>query len=482
MKNCRTNNLHSIFLMHKSMQSFAAFKTDATGSSAMRVITASLLAVGLVSLPSSVFAQTKNKATPAKAAASVKELVQVVKPPIALAYIDVATSASDMPGGNLMAGAAQGAQSGGGFFGALSGLAKGAIGGASDRGNVFGNTHSLGFASGRFVDVSVYTSKNPGLSEAKQFIPTVMNLGESLQLNAPVPEKVVQQHVPVDENPVEPTYEKPKGKISVYWGCGETIRPGQPRTLDVATASMEDYAKFFVMRGKTTKGARSQPGHPAWPNKVDDRKVPDTASLIGQHNFVGSGIPESFKVSLGAPQDLMPSIELKQTKKDGAVLLDWKTIPHARGYFVSVMGGKTDGNSGDNASGEMIVWTSSELADFGFGLIDYQSNQDTDKWVKDKVIMPASATQCAVPKGIFPDGGAGMLRMIAYGSDAYFAYPPRPEDPKIAWEPDWQTKVRVKSVFSSILGGMGDMGEKSVPKKEEKKNKATDLLKNLFGN
>ena len=72
--------------------------------------------------------------------------------------------------------------------------------------------------------------------------------------------------------------------------------------------------------------------------------------------------------------------------------------------------------------------------------------------------------------------------MIAYGSDAYFAYPPRPEDPKIAWEPDWQTKVRVKSVFSSILGGMGDMGEKPAPKKDEKKNKATDLLKSLFGN
>ncbi|MFZ6817162.1 hypothetical protein [Undibacterium sp. Ji22W] len=447
----------------------------------MTTLSILLLAAGLFSLPETSLAQTKNKAAaPIKPSTAGKEFVQVVKPPIALAYIDVATSGSDMPGGNLMAGAAQGAQSGGGLFGALTGMAKGAMGGASDRGNVFGSTHSLGFVSGKFLDISVYTSKNPGLSEAKQFIPNVMNLGESLQLNAPVPEKIV--HVPVDETPVEPTYEKPKGKISVYWGCGETIRPGQPRTLDVATASMDDYAKFFVMRGKTTKGARWQPGHPAWPNKVDDRKVPDTASLVGQHNFVGNGIPESFKVSLAAPQDLMPSIELKQTKKDGAVALDWKSIPHARGYFVTVMGGKSDGSAGENASGEMIVWTSSELADLGFGLMDYQSNQDIDKWIKEKVILSANATQCAVPKGIFPDGGAGMLRMIAYGSDAYFSYPPRPEDPKIAWEPDWQTKVRVKSVFGSILGGMGDMGEKPQPKKEEKKNKATDLLKSLFGN
>lgn len=442
-------------------------------------LTLFLIATGLASLPALGGTQTKSKAiAPAKTSGSSKDIVQVVKPPIALAYIDVATIGSDMPGGNLMAGAAQGAQSGGGFFGALTGMAKGAMNGASDRGNVFGNTHSMGFLSGKFVDVSVYTNKNPGLSEAKQLIPSGMNLGESLQLNAPIPEKVVQQHEPVDETPVEPTYEKPKGKISVYWGCGETIRSGQPRTLDVATASMDDYAKFFVMRGKTTKGARWQPGHPAWPNKIDDRKVPDTASLLGQHHFVGNGIPDNFTVGLAAPQDLMPAIELKQTKKEGAVALEWKTIPHARAYFVTVMGGKSDGKD----SGEMIVWTSSELADLGFGLLDYQSNQDIDKWVKDKVMLPANATQCAVPKGIFPEGGAGMLRMIAFGSEAYFAHPPRPEDPKIAWEPDWQTKVRVKSIFSSILGGMGDMGEKPAPRKEEKKNKATDLLKNLFGN
>jgi len=467
----------TIFLQRRTLKlsSKLSFKLISKLSVASCLV---LSAAGLLAFPLSAQAQTKAKPAPAaKSAVPPKEIVQVVKPPIALAFIDAATNASDMPGGNLMAGAAQGAQSGGGFFGALSGMAKGAVGGVSDRGNVFGNTHSMGFSSGKFVDVSVYTTKNPSLGDAKQMIPSVMNLGESLQLNAPVPEKK-EIPVTVDETPLEPTYEKPKGKISVYWGCGETIRPGQPRTLDVATASMDDYAKFFVMRGKTTKGARWQPGNPAWPNKIDDRKVPDTASLVGQHQFVGNGIPESFKVSLGAPQDLMPAIELQQTKKEGAVALQWKNIAHARGYFLSVMGGQATG--GD--SGEMIVWTSSELPDFGFGLMDYQSNQDIDKWIKEQVILPATATQCAVPKGIFGENGAGMLRMIAYGSDAYFAYPPRPEDPKIAWEPDWQTKVRVKSVYGSILGGMGDMGGKPKSQKEEKKPKATDLLKSLFGN
>ncbi|MEI6737534.1 MAG: hypothetical protein WCL29_03545, partial [Pseudomonadota bacterium] len=319
-----------------------------------------------------------------------------------------------------------------------------------------------------------------------QAIPTVMNLGESLKLVAPVPDKPVP--TTVDENPVAPTYEKPKGKISIFWGCSETIRPGQPRTIDMATASPEDYGKFFVMRGSTTKGARSQPGHPAWPNKEDDRKVPDNASLVGQHTFTGDGIPDTFKVGLGAPQDLMPPIELNQAKNDGGVKLDWKTIPHARGYFISTMGAKSEG--GDSM--EMIVWTSSELPDMGYGLVDYQSNANIDKWLKEKVILPASTTSCAVPKGIYGDKAGGMLRMIAYGSEAFFAFPPRPTDPKIAWEPDWNTKVRVKSTFSSMLGGFGGGNEragrgdsrgdkKQQPKEEEKKVTPADLLKGLFG-
>jgi len=419
-----------------------------------------------------VNAQTK-PAVPAKSG------VQIVKPPIALAYIDVATSHSDIPGAGMLGAAAQGGQSGG-LFGALGGLARGAVGGATDRGNTFGSTQAMSFGMGKFVDVSVTTKQNRSLSEATQTIPTGVNLGESLKLIALIPDKPVA-YEPTEDKPIEPTYEKPKGKISVYWGCSETIRPSQPRTLDAATATIEDFAKFFVMRGATTRGARVLPGHPSWPNKDDDRKMPDSASLIGEHKFMGNGIPESFKVTLAAPQDLMPKIELQQTKNDGGFSLAWQTIPHARGYFISAIGGKSDGRD----SAEMIVWTSSELADFGFGLMDYQSNNNLDKWINEKVVLPASATKCAIPKGIFGQDGGAMLRMISYGSEAFMAYPPRPTDPKIAWTPDWQTKVRVKSTFSSMLGGFGEAGgnrqERQAPAKEEKKPNPVDLLRGLFG-
>jgi hypothetical protein len=112
----------------------------------------------------------------------------------------------------------------------------------------------------------------------------------------------------------------------------------------------------------------------------------------------------------------------------------------------------------------LVIWTSSELPDSGFGLLDYQTNAAVDKWLKEKVLLPPAATTCAVPKEA---AGQGMLRAIAYGSELNMAYPPRPTDPAIAWEPDWNVKIRVKSMTSTMFGmpdmpgmeGMDDTGQ-----------------------
>ena len=72
------------------------------------------------------------------------------------------------------------------------------------------------------------------------------------------------------------------------------------------------------------------------------------------------------------------------------------------------------------------------------------------------VLLPPATTRCAIPKEA---AGMGMLRAIAYGTELNLAHPPRPTDPAIAWEPDWNVKIRVKSVATSMIGmeGMGDM-------------------------
>ena len=82
-----------------------------------------------------------------------------------------------------------------------------------------------------------------------------------------------------------------------------------------------------------------------------------------------------------------------------------------------------------------------------------------------------------------------MLRLIGYGNELNLAHPPRPADPKAAWEPVWAVKVRVKSVASSMLGmpEMGDMdksaeGKPSAdPEPKDKTPSAFDILRGVLG-
>ncbi|MBE2244188.1 MAG: hypothetical protein IAE86_15640 [Burkholderiaceae bacterium] len=402
---------------------------------------------------------------------------QVVKPPVAQAWIDVATfSGMGMPG---MGGAGSANPM------AMMGAMMGGGGGANAR-NAFGNTQTA--ATGRWVDVTLYTSRNPALAEATQAVPAGTQLAPSLKLVAP---QAAPGKPPTDDDVEEHDYERPKGKIYLYWGCGDAVRAGQPRVLDIATAAPQDFQKFFVARRATQRGAHSAAGRPSWPNAVDARMVPDNASLVGETAFSGQGVPENFKFAIGAAQDLMPPIQLRQSAAGGATMLAWNALPTARAYFIAAMGAK------EGAQNEMVFWTSSEQPDTGMGLVDYQTNPAVDRWLKEGVLLAPSVTQCSVPKGIFGDGGAAMLRMIAYGSELRLAHPPRPADPKIAWTPDWAVKIRVKSVASAMLGmdmdammrgtGAGAPANDAPPPPPQEKQEdgnplnPANLLKGIFG-
>ena len=369
------------------------------------------------------------------AAAAQSPPKQVVKPPVAQAWIDVATYSG------FGMGAGMGGPGGGGMMNATLGALMG--GGKAPKAE-FGYTQSG--PAGRWMDVTLYTSRNPSLPEALQAVPAGTQLAPSLKLVSPEPSK--SKPAPAtDEEPAPLDYEPPKGKFVLYWGCSETVRPGQPKVLDLQTATMAEFGKFFESRRATQRGTHLTPGRPVWPNKVDSRALPAGASLVGQHAFTGQGVPESFRFDVAAAQDIMPEVKLRQTDKGGHILLEWAALPTARAYFLGSMGSR----EGEEMT--MVVWTSSELPDSGFGLFDYQTNAAVDRWLKEKVLLPPTTTKCAVPKEA---AGQGMLRAIAYGTEVNMAYPPRPTDPKIPWEPDWNVKIRVKSMTTSMFG-MPDM-------------------------
>jgi hypothetical protein len=345
-------------------------------------------------------------------------------------------------------------------------------------GNVFGNTRTMG--AGRWVDVTVRARANPGLEEARQAVPEAF-LSPALELRTPKNAPAASRD---DEEMKHEPPEKPKGRLLLYWGCGSVVRPGQPKVLDMATASASDYGKFFIARSATQRGAHSAAGRPVWPNPADGRMVPATASLVGEHVFSGKGIPDGFRFKLPPAQDLMPALTLEQAEKAGVTALSWNAIATARAYFVSAMG--------SNAKEDMVMWSSSELADTGFGLMDYQTNAAVDRWLKEKVLLAPATTTCSVPKGIFGENG-GMLRLIAYGDELNLVHPPRPKDPKARWDPVWAVKLRVKSVASGMLGmaeasaERGDTGRGRNKTQDEgsqdplKLPQPVELLKGIFG-
>ncbi|MFO1330126.1 MAG: hypothetical protein U1F56_22450 [Rubrivivax sp.] len=398
----------------------------------------------------------------AGAAPSLAQPRQEVKPPQAQAWIDVATfSGLGLPmggaGANPMAA-----------LGALFGR------GGGERKVSFGMTQGGG--SGRYVDVTLHSNLQPALARATQEVPPTF-LSPALELLAPreappAPAREADDEVVPAQEP-----ERPKGRILLYWGCGETVRAGQPRVLDLASAGAADLAAVFQARRATQRGAHSAAGRPHWPNATDGRAVPDGASLAGPHQFSGAGVPEGFRFTVPPAQDLMPPLGLQQAERGGAVDLSWAAQPNARAFFVAGMGAR----SGD----EMVMWTSSELPDSGFGLIDYQTNAAVDRWLREKVLLASSTTRCTIPKGVFSGEGA-MLRAIAYGHELNLAHPPRPTDPRQPWEPVWAVKLRVKSVATAVLGmpAVDTPAREAEPadrKDKEKKPGALDILRGVLG-
>jgi hypothetical protein len=378
----------------------------------------------------------------ALSSASAAEVVQKVKPPVSQAYIDLATFSGGAP-------MAPGGGAGGLFGGLFGGGSK-----SSDHGNSFGQTQSQ--AQGRWMDVTLLTANNKNLKTATQAVPAGSKLAPSLNLLAPELEKPGQASVVSVQG--EGNAAMPKGKMYLYWGCGTEVRKGQPLVLDFAKMDPSQYNKMFQNRSATQHLPLPAPGRPGWPNKSDDRMLPEGASLAGEHTFSGEGVVDGFKFNIDATHDLMPAVEATRSDIAGGVLFKWKPMTQASGWFVQAMGMRDPAKAGEGEM-EMVYWTSSELPDMGMGLTDYQTDSAIAKWQKEKVILPAGTSECAAPKEAV--SAMAMSRVIAYGDELNMAYPPRPKDPKITWEPQWDVKVRRKSV-ASLMPGMGSMAMNAV--------------------
>jgi hypothetical protein len=355
-------------------------------------------------------------------------------------------------------------------MGFMGGLAMGALGGKRGS-NVYGSTR-YGGSPGQYLDIAVLNSLKPGVP-AEQAIPAGLQMGNSLDL---LPYKApARASAPVGGEPTDF-----KVRILIYWGCGATVRAGQPSVIEMSSNDGKLKASG-AMQGRYVpdRTAKVGPGYITWPNDKNRQNVPSGASLVGGHAITGDGMPESLKFQLEAAQDFMPKIDLRSTGDvDSGITWSWQSVTQARGYFLHAIGQKGDAT---------VFWSSAETRDAGSGVLDYLPPATVDKWIKERVLLGPGVNTCAMPKGIFGAAGegsnGGMLRMVAFGPETHFVYPPKPAKPSTPWNPEWNVRVRVKSSTIFPIGmDMSGMDEQDGERATKPKPKSRmGLLKGLLG-
>lgn len=310
---------------------------------------------------------------------------------------------------------------------------------------------------------------------ADHFIPGAMSMGSSLPLLSP---KKVERTRGTDEETPD-NYEKPKGRLLLYWGCGAQAGAGQPYIIDFAkvAAGKQWPAGLFTRRVSVQTGpaAWRSKSYGDWPNEKDSTRVPNGSSLLGEHVIKGNYSPE-IKFNLENLDYLAP-LDIGMSKQAGGAMdLRWKSVTNATGYFANVMGA----GEGKEGAHDVVWWVSANSREFGEVLFSYIPPGEVAKLIKDKIVLPPSTTECTVPKEVMAAAPNAMLRMIAYGEEANFAYPPRPKDPKAPWNPEWAAKVRVKSTaFQPIMEGESKRG--SGGGSEDSGAAVGKAIKGLFG-
>ncbi|MBV7542555.1 hypothetical protein [Acidovorax sp. sic0104] len=367
--------------------------------------------------------------------ASLAAHAQTTKAPKVQLWMDVSTGTmAGMPEMDSL-------PTGGGMVGGLLGGGSGAPGmGGSN--TAYGNARAMSIMPPRVIDIALHNTLRPGV-EASQAIPAGMRMGESLPL---LPPRAQPAQSEPGEIPKEYQQHQPKGRILIYWGCGATVRAGQPRVVDLARAKPSDYAQAFAGRAVPDRAPRVGPAYALYPNERNQVNLSAGSSLVGDHQVRGDGVPASMRFTLGAAQDLMPAIDLRTTgKPQDSMGTSWQPVRNARAYYLHAMS-----QNGD----DLVMWSSAETPDTGMGLFDYLSPATIDRWLKERVLLQPETTQCAIPQGIFAGGrdATPMLRMMAYGGESHIVHPPRPADPKAAWEPEWAVRVRVKAHTMAMLG------------------------------
>jgi len=348
--------------------------------------------------------------------------------------------------GTVSGMAAMGAGGGGGGLGAVMGALRGG-------GSQAIKELQLRLGSGRAAT---------GEPKGEHFMPAAAGLGRSVELLTPAP----SQAAPRETGPM-PQAQMPKGRLLLYWGCGEHAPAGQPVVIDFSKMAAGQvppglYAQSLNLPDEWRVLASNARTYGEWPHGRDNKTVPASASLLGAHKVTSTYAPE---INFTMADDFMPALQpTSQNLPSGAVMLNWNGRAKATGDCAWGMGAQADRNGEVR---DMVWWTSSASQAFGGPMADWLSPAAVARLVAAKTVLPPSQTSCAIPKEVKQAGGEMLMtNLYAYGPQADFSYPPRPARAAANWQPEWVARVRFRANAMVMLGmpqmggfGGGDAGE-----------------------
>lgn len=348
----------------------------------------------------------------------------------------------------------------------MGGLMGGGSGSAA-----FGNAE--GGAPGRWADLAVYNRDKPGAVRAEQAVPPGMNVGRSIPL------MIEPRGVSSPGNWEKPQMER--FRINFYWGCGQTIRAGQPRVFEITPGGQIRYDDFMQGRAERDRGAGSNNQASYWPNKRNRREIGPNGSMVGEHVVTGD-VPASLRFTVPPEQDFMAPMRLRTAGElAGPIQVSWGAVPRARSYMVTAMGMKNEGR-------ELTIWSASEVPDSGGGMIGFLSPANITRFLNEKALLPASQTTCTIPRGVFSGMEMGFVNAVAHGPELNIVYPPRPADPRTPWVQEWTVRMRSKSQSMAMVGmDMGAMAgsergqeqgqQQGQQQEQQRRPRASDILR-----
>jgi hypothetical protein len=325
-------------------------------------------------------------------------------------------------------------------------------GGRAMLGAMLGRGGGMGSGYSKTLRLQLGGNARPaGDPNAEHLVPPGLQVGPSLPLVTP---RAVQTTTEETPGTWPQNMEQPRGRILIYWGCGDHARPGQPAVIDFATIQSGHippaFANLANFRGETPPGPDRFATYGDWPNARNTTRVPENGSLVGDHVVHGNYSPE-IRFTLAPGQDFLAPVTLVSNSKSpiGSVPVVWQPVPGARAWFATAMGG------GQN--GDMVIWSSSETQAYAMAM-DYLPDAQIARLVQQRVLMPAATDRCTVPSEVASAGQGMMYILTALGGEANFSHPLRPARAPAGWHPDWTVKLRTKSTYMGLLGmNMADM-------------------------